>query len=154
MLSRGLRLSAVRPYPEWLEFHSRAIDGPVASVRSRSGIVRLEVGEGAIADRVLLGIPDDDAWTAFAETLDAVGFWDWPAETAHREPHRPGDSYWWLEVREEGREHRAAAWNDAPAGLDDVQAALFELVKQLVDEPAYVSAPAPGRALRGKQRPE
>jgi hypothetical protein len=124
----------VRPFPEWLDFHARTIGGPVASVRSRAGIVRLEAGGEEIADHVLVGIPDDDAWSAFGRTLQEAGFWDWPAETDHREPHRRGDWYWWLEVREEGREHRAAAWNEAPAGLERVRAALLELVEQIVTE--------------------
>lgn len=132
----------MRSYPDWLEFHSRRIGGPVASVRSRSGIVRIEAGEGEIAERVLVGIPDDDAWSALADTLDAVGFWNWPAETAHYEPHRDGDWYWWLEVREDGREHRAAAWNGAPEGLQHVRRALFELAEQVVAEPAYGDSPS------------
>jgi hypothetical protein len=133
----------VRPYPDWLEYHSWRTGGPVASVRSRSGIVRLEAGEGEFAERVVVGIPDDDAWSSFAATLEATGFWEWPAETDHREPHKPGDWYWWLEVRQEGRKHRAAAWNDAPEGLDQVRSALFDLVEQvLVEAPAYPGSPS------------
>ena len=124
----------MRSYPDWLEFHSRRIGGSVASVRSRSGIVRLETGEGETADRVFLGLPDDDAWRAFRETLESAGFWEWSTDTTHGEPHRPGDWYWWLEVHEDRRRHRAAAWNHAPDGLDDVRGALFELAEQVLAE--------------------
>jgi hypothetical protein len=128
----------LRPHPDWLEFHSRKIGGPVASLRSRAGIVRLEAGEGEFAERVLVGIPDDDAWSGFADVLDAAGFWEWPAEAEHREPHARDDWYWWLHVRADGRDHRAGAWNHAPEGLERVRAALFELVEQvLADAPAY-----------------
>jgi hypothetical protein len=123
------------PFPDWLDFHARTIGGPVASVRSRAGIVRLEAGANEIVDHTVVGIPDDDAWSAFARTLEEAGFWEWPADTGHREPHRRGDWYWWLEVRQEGREHRAAAWNEAPDGLDRVRSALFELVDQIVTDP-------------------
>jgi hypothetical protein len=129
----------MRHFPDWLEFHSRRIGGPVAGVRSRSGIVRVEAGDGETADRVLVGIPDDEAWAAFADTLEAVGFWEWPADTGHREPHRRGDWYWWLEVRRPERAHRAGAWNDAPPGFERVTAAMFELVEQVLVEPAYTS---------------
>jgi hypothetical protein len=47
------------------------------------------------------------------------------------------DFYWWLEVRHGGREQRAAASNGAPDGVEQVRKALFELVGQVVDEPAY-----------------
>jgi hypothetical protein len=141
-----------RAYPDWLEFQSRTIGGPVASVRSRSGIVRVEIGEGETADRVLLGIPDDGAWSTFAATLDAAGFWAWPAETEHREPHRAGDWYWWLEVRAEERKHRAAAWNGAPADFERVRGALFELVEQvLADVPADSPSSDEGRAQTSKR---
>jgi hypothetical protein len=126
----------VRSYPDWLEFHSWRVGGPVASVRSRSGIVRLEAGAGETADRVAFGIPDDDGWLAFRDTLEAAGFWRWSADTGHSEPHREGDWYWWLEVRDDSQGHRAGAWNHAPEGFDEVRAALFELVEQvLADEP-------------------
>jgi hypothetical protein len=36
-----------------------------------------------------------------------------------------------------GREQRAAASNGAPDGVEQVRKGLFELVNQLVDEPAY-----------------
>lgn len=75
------------PYPDWLEFHSFRFGGPVAGVRSRSGVVRVEVGEGESVDRVLVGIPDDDAWRELTETLTETGFWEWPVRTSHREPH-------------------------------------------------------------------
>jgi hypothetical protein len=130
----GVRMTHVQPYPDWLDFHSRTVGGPVAGIRARAGIVRLELGEGEIADRVEVGIPDDDAWSTFARTLEEAGFWDWPDDTTHREPHRPGDWYWWLEVREPGREHRAAAWNQAPDGLEQVRRGLFELVEQVIVE--------------------
>jgi hypothetical protein len=123
-------------YPDWLEFHSWRVGGPVASVRSRSGIARLEAGEGETADRVVFGIPDDEAWLAFRDTLETAGFWQWTADAAHREPHREGDWYWWLDVRYGSQGHRAGAWSHAPDGFDEVRAALFELVEQvLADEP-------------------
>jgi hypothetical protein len=123
-------------YPDWLEFHTRTIGGPVASVRSRSGVVRLEAGGHDLAERVLVGIPDDDSWAAFAGALEAAGFWEWRADTTHREPHEPGDWYWWLEVREqEGRSHLAAGWNDAPTGFDSVREALLGLVEDVLAEP-------------------
>jgi hypothetical protein len=129
-------LGIVPSYPDWLEFHSWSVGGPVVSVRSRSGIVRLEAGEGETADRVALGIPDDDAWLVFRDTLEAAGFWRWRTDTAHPEPHREGDWYWWLEVRDESQGHRAGAWNHAPERFDEVRDALFELVGQvLADEP-------------------
>ncbi len=124
-------------YPDWLDFHSRRIGGPVVTIRSRSGVVRVEAGEGEVADHVTVGIPDDDAWAAFMEALDTARFWEWPEDTRHREPHRPEDWYWWLEVREAGREHRAAAWNDAPDTLEQVREALDALVEQVTaDVPA------------------
>jgi hypothetical protein len=127
----------VHPYPDWLEFHARTIGGPVVSIRSRSGIVRLEDGPGEVAERAHVGIPDDDAWSAFAQALETGNFWRWPDDTRHHEPHRAGDYYWWLEVRDEGRRHRAAAWNDAPPGFEHVRNAISELVGQvLAEEPA------------------
>jgi hypothetical protein len=123
----------VRPsFPEWLEFHTLRFGGPVMSMRSRSGVVRLEAGEGETAEDVKIGIPDDDAWMTLTGMLDEAGFWEWPLRTEHREPHEPGDWYWWLEVREESRQHRAAGWNEAPEGFDRVRDALFELVEQIV----------------------
>jgi hypothetical protein len=127
-------MTAVHPYPDWLEFHARTIGGPVVSIRSRSGIVRLEDGQGEVAERVHVGIPDDDAWSALARALETGDFWRWSADTRHHEPHKPGDWYWWLEVRDKGRRHRAAAWNDAPEGFERVRDALFELVGQVVAE--------------------
>jgi hypothetical protein len=120
-------------YPDWLEFHSVRFGGPVASLRSRSGVVRLEVGEGETVDRVLVGIPDDDAWRSLVTRLDESGFWSWSSDTAHREPHRPDDWYWWLEVRTyDDRGHTAAGWNGAPDGFERVREALFELVEQVI----------------------
>ena len=101
-------------------------------MRSRSGIVRVEVGEGETVDRVLVGIPDDDAWAELVTTLDEAGYWDWPADTKHREPHASGDWSWWLEVRWDGRRHLAAGWNEAPEGFDRVRLALFDLVEQVL----------------------
>jgi hypothetical protein len=121
----------VLPYPDWLDFHTRSIAGPVVSLRSRSGVVRLEAGEREAVERVVVGIPDDDAWRALTRTLDSAGFWQWADNTSHSEPHRPADWYWWLEVRHDGREHRAAAWNGAPDGLELVRNALFQLVEQV-----------------------
>ena len=131
----------VRSYPDWLEFHSFKVGGPVASIRSRSGIVSLETGDGETADRVALGIPDDDAWLALRATLDAAGFWRWKAATEHSEPHREGDWYWWLELRDESRGHRAGAWNHAPERFDDVRAALFELAEQVLADGVIDVAP-------------
>jgi hypothetical protein len=131
----------MRIYPDWVEFHSRGIGGPVATVRSRSGVVRLEIGEGELADRVTVGIPDDDTWLAFAETLDAAGFWEWSADIDLDEPRRDGDWYWSLEVRTEEREHRAAAWNHAPEDFDRVSRALLDLVEQVAEQPVYGAAP-------------
>src|SRR3954447_16523329 len=99
------KMHDVPPYPDWLEFHYRRIGGPVANVRSRSGLVRVEAGEHEFADEVLVGIPDDDAWSTFSRALDLAGFWDWPDDTHHDEPHKPGDWYWWLEVRGKERRH-------------------------------------------------
>jgi hypothetical protein len=121
-----------QPYPDWLEFHSVRFGGPVASLRSRSGVVRLEAGEGETVERTLIGIPDDEAWTSLADALTEAGFWDWPYDTSHREPHRPGDWSWWLEVREDAREHRAAGWNGAPESFERVRLALYDLVEQVV----------------------
>lgn len=129
-------------YPDWLDFHSRRIGGPVVNIRSRSGVVRLEAGEGDSADRVAVGIPDDGAWATFSVALDRAGFWDWTEDTRHREPHRPGDRYWWLEVHLAGREHRAAAWNDAPDGLEQVREALNALVEQVSESDPYRRSPA------------
>jgi hypothetical protein len=42
-----------KPYPDWLEFHSARFRSPVTSLRTRSGVVRLEAGEGQTVDRVL-----------------------------------------------------------------------------------------------------
>jgi hypothetical protein len=123
------------PYPNWLEFHSFRFGGPVAGVRSRSGVVRVEVGEGESVDRVLVGIPDDDAWRELTEMLTETGFWEWPVRTSHREPHREGDWSWWLEVREHAgpsRQHRAAGWNEAPPAFAAMRAALFDLVEQVI----------------------
>jgi hypothetical protein len=131
----------VSSYPDWLEFHSWRVGGPVASIRSRSGIVHLETGEGETADRVAFGIPDDDAWLAFRATLDAAGFWRWTADSDHSEPHREGDWYWWLELRDESQGHRAGAWNHAPERFDDVRAALFELVEQVLADGAIEGRP-------------
>ena len=104
------------------------------SIRSRSGIVRLEDGERDVAERWSVGIPDDDAWSAFARALESGEFWRWSADTHHQEPHKPGDWYWWLEVRDKGRRHRAAAWNDTPKGFERVRDALYELVGQVLAE--------------------
>lgn len=107
------------------------------NIRSRSGVVRLEAGEGEVAGHVVVGIPDDGAWATLARALDAAGFWEWTEDTRHDEPHRPEDWYWWLEVREAGREHRAAAWNHAPDTLEQVREALDALVEQVTaDVPA------------------
>jgi hypothetical protein len=78
-------------------------------------VVRAEAGEGETVERIAVGIPDDDAWARLAQTLDETGLWDWPASTAHREPHRPDDGYWWLEVRWDDRRHLAVGWKEAPA---------------------------------------
>jgi hypothetical protein len=32
--------------------------------------------KGETVDRVLVGIPDDDAWAALVTTLDEAGFWN------------------------------------------------------------------------------
>lgn len=57
---RCLRIDrAVRRYPDWLEFDTWRVGGPVATLRSRSGIVRVEAGEGEIAERVLAEPPID-----------------------------------------------------------------------------------------------
>jgi hypothetical protein len=119
-------------YPDWLEFHSLRFQGPVANVRSRSGVVRVELGELEKVDRVLVGIPDDDAWLELAQTIDETEFWDWPHRTEHREPHQPGDWYWWLEVRWDGKRHLAAGWKESPPGFERVQTALYDLVEQVV----------------------
>jgi hypothetical protein len=121
-----------RPFPDWLEFHTLRFGGPVAAMRSRSGVVRLETGEGETADDVKVGIPDDHAWTRFTGTLEDAGFWEWPLRTEHREPHKPGDWYWWLEVREASKRDQASGWNEAPQTFDRVRDALFELVEQVV----------------------
>jgi hypothetical protein len=121
-----------RIYPDWLEFHSARFGGPVAGVRARSGVVRVEIGGGETVERVQVGLPDDEAWAGLATTLDATGFWEWPSHTAHREPHRPEDWYWWLEVRWDGRRHLAAGWNEAPERFDRLRLALFDLVEQVV----------------------
>jgi hypothetical protein len=80
-------------YPDRLEFHTLRFGGPVGNVRSRSGVVRVEAGEGESIERVAVGITDDEAWLELARTLEETGFWDWPGSTEHREPHRPDDWY-------------------------------------------------------------
>lgn len=87
---------------------------------------------GEIAERVAFGIPDDDAWLAFRATLDAAAYWRWPAAADRSEPHKEGDRYWWLELRDHSRGHRAGVWSHAPERFDDVRAALFELVEQVL----------------------
>jgi len=122
----------LQPYPDWLEVHYVRIGGPVATLRSRSGVVRVELGEGETIDRITVGIPDDEAWARLLTTLDEAGFWTWPSNPAHREPHRPQDWEWWLEARWDGRAHLATGWNEAPPGFDTVREALFDLVEQVV----------------------
>ena len=131
----------MRSYPDWLEFHSWRVGGPVASIRSRSGIVRVETGQGETVERVTFGIPDDDAWLAFRAMLDAAGFWRWTAVTDHSEPHKAGDWYWWLELHDHSRMHRAGAWNHAPERFDEVRTALFELVEQVIADGTIDLAP-------------
>jgi hypothetical protein len=119
-------------YPDWLEFHTFTFGGPVANVRSRSGVVRVEAGRGETADSIMFGIPDDDDWADLSEQLSEAGFWNWPLRTSHREPHSAGDWYWWLEVREGTRQHRAADWKDAPPTFSQVRLAVFELVERVL----------------------
>ena len=118
-------------FPDWLELHSFRVGGPVVELRSRSGIVRVELGEGETADRVLVGLPDDPAWAGLQRAVEDADFWSWPRRPEHREPHAQGDWSWFLDVRWNGREHVAGGWNDAPPHFDEVRDALFELVEQV-----------------------
>lgn len=119
-------------YPHWLEFHSYRFGGPVAAMRSRSGVVHLAAGEQETVERTLVGIPDDDAWRELRRALDEAGFREWPARPEHREPHAEGDWSWWLEVRWDELRHVAGGWNEAPSGFDLVEKALFDLSEQVL----------------------
>ena len=119
-------------FPDWLEFHTVRFGGPVGNVRSRSGVVRVEAGQGETIERKAVGIPDDEAWADLARTLEEAGFWDWSGSTEHSEPHRPDDWYWWLDVHWDERRHLAAGWREAPDGFDRVSDALYELVEQVI----------------------